>query len=248
MSSKPNGRMSLAGLIEYFSFLRIVSELSTHGVWQGILVSKSHRGISDMNDLYTHTTDDLVIERRGATVTKVTKNGVVLWPQERHTAPMLTDSQKQQLAKEREWLAQGDAIELHKRQIAFESGSKANTRQEGGSHYQKSDATGTCPKCGSTIQHWDWSHNLRGLEYAATKYIARWRDKDGLNSLKKAIHYLQKLIEIHFPDVVVNVTFTNRAQLGGNRAGQTQISPCMASSSTAHPAAVDRPFESGDSF
>lgn len=124
---------------------------------------------------------DLIIERENETITKITKAGVVIWPVEAHTITYDGHLPK--------------VMDIH----------TANTTQIGGAHYQSADATGKCPKCSAPIQHWDWSHNLKGLEYAATKYIARWRDKGGLESLKKAVHYIQKIIEIHFPGVVVSV-------------------------------------------
>lgn len=56
--------------------------------------------------------------------------------------------------------------------------------QEGGNHYA------------AEYQHWDWAEDsgMGSLEYAATKYIARWRKKDGLKDLKKARSYVLKLI------------------------------------------------------
>lgn len=211
-----------------------------------------------MKSLETYTVGDLILERQGHTVTKVTKNGVVLWPQEGHTAPMLLTKYQEQ-AKEAAMMQQ--EWELAKQQVG------ANDRQEGGSHYQRLDATGTCPKCGSAVQHWDWAHNLRGLEYAATKYIARWRDKGGLESLKKAIHYIQKLIEIHFTNVVVTVSYSNRiAEQSGGSSGQyskgeqyskelrkprgpeAQGSPGLAGSSASHPAAVNYEGPYSDTF
>lgn len=176
--------------------------------------------------------DDLVIDRHRGTVTKITKSGVVLWPAEPHNAPM---AQEPLLTSKQEF-------ELRKAMEAEQSG-RANGYMIGGNHYQRSDATGTCSKCGSTVQHWDWAHNLRGLEYAATKYIARWRDKGGLDSLKKAIHYIQKLIEIHFPDVSVNISFTNRlGESGGSGDGKAAGCEGLAKSQTPHQAAVDMPL------
>lgn len=126
------------------------------------------------------------------------------------------------------------AMDLHKAELAkraaeFDSrfvplshisAGAANSRQEGGAHYSSTDAVGTCPHCHKDLQHWDWSHNLRGLEYAITKYIARWREKDRLESLKKAIHYTQKLIEIHFPEVTVRVEYSNKSvrEVGADQA------------------------------
>lgn len=62
----------------------------------------------------------------------------------------------------------------------------ANEQQIGGQHYS------------SEYQHWDWAIDckLGYLEGAATKYIARWRKKNGIEDLKKARHYIQKLCEI----------------------------------------------------
>ena len=65
--------------------------------------------------------------------------------------------------------------------------SNANAQQVGGGHYK-----------GTTYQHWDFVMIAlagRYLEGNITKYITRWRKKNGLEDLKKARHYLTKLIE-----------------------------------------------------
>lgn len=64
---------------------------------------------------------------------------------------------------------------------------KANDRQVGGNHYD------------SEYQHWDWAIDvgLGPIEYAATKYVARWKKKDGAQALEKARHYVQKIREAH---------------------------------------------------
>lgn len=61
----------------------------------------------------------------------------------------------------------------------------ANDRQVGGRHYAK------------PIQHWDYvvAQNLGYFEGQITKYVSRWRDKNGLEDLHKAKHFLDKLIE-----------------------------------------------------
>lgn len=64
--------------------------------------------------------------------------------------------------------------------------SKANARQVGGKHYD------------SRYQHWDFA--VRGLanrylESQVTRYVARWRKKNGVEDLRKALHYLDKLRE-----------------------------------------------------
>ena len=62
----------------------------------------------------------------------------------------------------------------------------ANDKQVGGNHYQL-----------ASIQPWDFiiSHNLGFLEGNIIKYVTRWKEKDGVKDLEKALHYLEKLIE-----------------------------------------------------
>lgn len=62
----------------------------------------------------------------------------------------------------------------------------ANDRQVGGDHYQN-----------KVIQPWDYivANNLGYLEGNVVKYVSRWKEKHGLEDLKKARHYLDKLIE-----------------------------------------------------
>lgn len=70
----------------------------------------------------------------------------------------------------------------------------ANDRQIGGDHYKKHGDTGE--------QHWDRQYRLFGPGYfvgCATKYIERYRDKNGKQDLEKAIHFIQKLIELEYP-------------------------------------------------
>lgn len=64
---------------------------------------------------------------------------------------------------------------------------KANDEQVGGKHYQ----TGG-------LQHWDIVHmfNLGYFEGQITKYLFRWKSKNGVEDLKKARHFLDKLIEL----------------------------------------------------
>lgn len=65
--------------------------------------------------------------------------------------------------------------------------SSANETQIGGSHYK-----------GAALEHWDFTVRALGnryLEGAITKYISRWRRKDGLKDLMKCDHFLQKLGE-----------------------------------------------------
>lgn len=62
----------------------------------------------------------------------------------------------------------------------------ANERQVGGEHYKK-----------KAIQHWDYaaSNNFDYFQGQITKYVSRWKDKNGLQDLEKAMHFLEKYIE-----------------------------------------------------
>ena len=60
-------------------------------------------------------------------------------------------------------------------------------KQEGGSHYK-----------GYSIQPIEYIHanNIPFAEGSVIKYVTRWRDKNGVDDLKKAIHFLELLIEL----------------------------------------------------
>jgi methyl coenzyme M reductase subunit C-like uncharacterized protein (methanogenesis marker protein 7) len=62
----------------------------------------------------------------------------------------------------------------------------ANKIQIGGEHYKSSG-----------LQHWDIvdRYDVGYFEGNISKYVTRWRKKNGVQDLKKASHYLQKLIE-----------------------------------------------------
>jgi hypothetical protein len=65
----------------------------------------------------------------------------------------------------------------------------ANGYMIGGDHYRK----------GGGEQHWDRVWRLYGHGYfvgCITKYLERYKYKDGMKDLHKARHYLQKLIEL----------------------------------------------------
>jgi hypothetical protein len=63
----------------------------------------------------------------------------------------------------------------------------ANEIQHGGDHYKS-----------KAIQPWDYivSNELGFLEGNAVKYLSRWREKNGIEDLQKAKHYIDKLIEV----------------------------------------------------
>ncbi len=62
----------------------------------------------------------------------------------------------------------------------------ANDIQIGGDHYKN-----------KPYQHWDFVIDT-GLHYllaCTTKYVARWREKNGIEDLRKSLHYLNKAKE-----------------------------------------------------
>jgi hypothetical protein len=63
----------------------------------------------------------------------------------------------------------------------------ANDTQISGNHYKD-----------KTVQPWDYiaANNLGYFEGNVVRYISRWRDKGGVDDLRKAKHYIEKLIEL----------------------------------------------------
>lgn len=63
----------------------------------------------------------------------------------------------------------------------------ANDTQHGGDHYKS-----------KPIQPWDFiaANKIGFFEGNAIKYLCRWHSKGGVEDLRKAVHYIQKLIEI----------------------------------------------------
>ena len=64
---------------------------------------------------------------------------------------------------------------------------KANDNQIGGTHYA------------AEFQHWDWVEALR-LPYLLaqiSRYTCRWKKKNGLEDVRKALHYVHKQREVH---------------------------------------------------
>ena len=65
---------------------------------------------------------------------------------------------------------------------------RASDRQVAGTHYVT-----------RAMQPWDYiaANNLGYFEGNVVKYVSRCPDKGGVEDLRKAAHYLQKLIEIN---------------------------------------------------
>lgn len=73
----------------------------------------------------------------------------------------------------------------------------ANARQVGGDHYK------------TPYEHWDFVPKV-GLGYlagCASKYLVRWRKKNGKQDLEKCLHYLEKAHEKkEYPSMVLSST------------------------------------------
>lgn len=64
----------------------------------------------------------------------------------------------------------------------------ANSKQIGGDHYKKGGE-----------EHWDRQWRLFGPGYfvgCITKYVERYNEKNGIEDLEKAKHFIEKLIEL----------------------------------------------------
>lgn len=78
----------------------------------------------------------------------------------------------------------------------------ANEIQVAGSHYQQ-----------KPIQPWDFiaANGLGFFEGNIVKYVTRWREKGGVEDLRKARHYLDKLIELETKERARHMDLTPRA-------------------------------------
>lgn len=63
----------------------------------------------------------------------------------------------------------------------------ANDTQVAGKHYKQ-----------KPIQPWDYiaANGIGFFEGNVIKYVSRWKEKGGVEDLRKARHYLDKLIEL----------------------------------------------------
>jgi hypothetical protein len=69
------------------------------------------------------------------------------------------------------------------------NGVGANADQVGGKHYKL-----------KKIQPWDYivANNIPFLEGCAIKHLSRHREKGGREDMEKAIHYIEKAIEVYY--------------------------------------------------
>jgi len=78
--------------------------------------------------------------------------------------------------------------------------ARANDTQIGGTHYKKK----------KEIQHWDYCADMPYLEARCIAYIDRHWDKNGIQDLEKALHFIQKILETRYDaSLNWNVVSTN---------------------------------------
>ena len=92
--------------------------------------------------------------------------------------------------------------------------SEANRTQVGGGHYKLE---------GAGEEHWDrqWRMNGRGYFVGSiTKYIERYHLKNGVQDLKKAKHFIEKLIELEQKQAAENAPASLRVSSIGEGAAK----------------------------
>lgn len=76
-----------------------------------------------------------------------------------------------------------------------------NDKQVGGTHYTH-----------QSYQHWDFAVDMAGndayLKGCASKYVVRYKDKNGIEDLRKALHYIDKIEEVRCPLTIYDYSMT----------------------------------------
>ena len=82
--------------------------------------------------------------------------------------------------------------DLEKQERRMQQAFNANARQVGGGHYKE---MGVQPW--NVVDTWPLEQRIGAYRHGALKYIMRMGTKDeNVQEIKKAVHYLQKLIEV----------------------------------------------------
>ena len=89
----------------------------------------------------------------------------------------------------------------------------ANDEQIGGRHYIE-----------KAIQPWDFivQNNMGYLEGCIVKYVSRYKEKNGIEDLIKASHYLEKLIEVTLNDTE-RISETPTSKIDATREEVNQV-------------------------
>lgn len=74
-----------------------------------------------------------------------------------------------------------------------------NDKQVGGTHYKH-----------QSYQHWDFAVDVAGndayLKGCASKYVIRYKDKNGIEDLRKSLHYIDKIEQVCCPVAITDFT------------------------------------------
>lgn len=96
-----------------------------------------------------------------------------------------------------------------------------NDKQVGGTHYKH-----------QSYQHWDFAVDMAGndayLKGCASKYVIRYKDKNGIEDLRKALHYIDKIEEVRCSVAIWG--YTTRKRL---RDFVSQLEPAVGKIVTA---------------
>lgn len=95
--------------------------------------------------------------------------------------------------------------------------SNPNDRQVGGDHYRHGGE-----------QHWDRMWRLHGRGYfvgCATKYVERYHEKNGKQDLEKAIHFIEKLISLEYPERDRDAEFFAEIARANERLNAARFNP-----------------------
>lgn len=115
---------------------------------------------------------------------------------------------------------------------------KANDLQVKGTHYK------------TKIEHWDYvvANEIPYLEAQVIKYLTRWRKKNGHDDLRKAQHFLQKLLETEGIDwdqeVAKSRPSADRLQPEGT--GENCVPGDIVSATSAGPFVLAEPAPAGE--
>ena len=88
----------------------------------------------------------------------------------------------------------GDLVALLKSATMEEVMSKPLYNQVGGDHYKK-----------MVIQpaYYNWANKIPFIEGSCIKYLSRWRDKGGVEDLRKVIHFVELLLYFETTPIVL---------------------------------------------
>lgn len=116
----------------------------------------------------------------------------------------------------------------------------ANDTQIGGGHY----------KAPGHEEHWDraWRLKYDCFQYIITKWVERWREKGGLEDLKKIRHAIDKYIEVNTPYCTCGGSEDGKHGKSCNIRAEEPLLPHQRITQEALDAAIKNDFGPGSSY